>query len=90
MKSAKYLCKGLKAVLCLRKHSMTISEKVCQGKLKSISNDRLFDAVNVLLTLQNEDGGWATYENNRGFGWYEYLNPSEGEYLLFLNCCSGT
>ncbi len=21
--------------------------------------------------------GWATYENNRGFGWYEELNPSE-------------
>jgi hypothetical protein len=26
----------------------------------------------VLLLL-----GWATYENNRGFGWYEALNPSE-------------
>ena len=35
------------------------------------------NAVNVILTLQNEDGGWATYENNRGFGWYEQLNPSE-------------
>lgn len=23
------------------------------------------------------DVGWATYENNRGFGWYEELNPSE-------------
>lgn len=23
------------------------------------------------------DEGWATYENNRGFGWYEELNPSE-------------
>ena len=31
----------------------------------------------VLLTLQNPDGGWATYENNRGYGWYEWLNPSE-------------
>jgi len=26
-----------------------------------------------LYTIQ----GWATYENNRGFGWYEQLNPSE-------------
>ena len=34
-------------------------------------------ALNVLLTLQNVDGGWATYENNRGYGWYEWLNPSE-------------
>ena len=31
----------------------------------------------MLLTLQNVDGGWATYENNRGYGWYEWLNPSE-------------
>lgn len=31
----------------------------------------------MLLTLQNSDGGWATYENNRGYGWYEWLNPSE-------------
>ena len=31
----------------------------------------------MLLTLQNPDGGWATYENNRGYGWYEWLNPSE-------------
>jgi lanosterol synthase/cycloartenol synthase len=35
-----------------------------------IDDQRLFDAVNVLLTLQNDvDGGWATYENNRGYGW---------------------
>ena len=31
----------------------------------------------MLLTLQNVDGGWATYENNRGYAWYEWLNPSE-------------
>lgn len=40
-------------------------------------DSRLFDAVNVLLTYQNADGGWATYENNRGFGFYEWMNPSE-------------
>ena len=42
-----------------------------------LSDERLFKACNVLLTLQNSDGGWATYENNRGYGWYEWLNPSE-------------
>lgn len=31
----------------------------------------------MLLTLQNSDGGFATYENNRGYGWFEWLNPSE-------------
>jgi len=39
--------------------------------------ERLQKAVEVILTLQNVDGGWATYENTRGFGWYEQLNPSE-------------
>mmetsp|Transcript_20141 Transcript_20141/g.24969 ORF Transcript_20141/g.24969 Transcript_20141/m.24969 type:complete len:271 (+) Transcript_20141:29-841(+) len=43
----------------------------------SVSVKRLSEAVNVILTLQNHDGGWATYENNRGYGWYEWLNPSE-------------
>ncbi|KAG7348086.1 S-2,3-epoxysqualene cyclase [Nitzschia inconspicua] len=67
---------GLKATLCLLK------TKTIQGALKSksvlpISEERLHKAINVLLTYQNEDGGWATYENNRGWGWYEQLNPSE-------------
>ena len=44
---------------------------------KHISDERLYKALEVLLTLQNVDCGWATYENNRGNGWYEWLNPSE-------------
>jgi squalene/oxidosqualene cyclase-like protein len=67
---------GLKGVLCLLK-SKTIQEGIRDGSLKPIGSKRLQDAVNVLLSYQNEDGGWATYENNRGFGWYEALNPSE-------------
>lgn len=62
---------GLKAVLCLRELP-SISQRCA-----AISDERLFKACNVLLTLQNPDGGWATYENNRGYGWYEWLNPSE-------------
>merc|ERR1719502_2658435 len=42
-----------------------------------MTDERFFDACNVILTLQNSDGGFATYENNRGYGWYEWLNPSE-------------
>lgn len=57
--------------------SEKVKSALSQENLKPISLKRLSDAINVLLTLQNEDGGWATYENNRGFGWYEQLNPSE-------------
>jgi hypothetical protein len=39
--------------------------------------NRLQQAIHILLSYQNGDGGWATYENNRGYGWYEWLNPSE-------------
>jgi hypothetical protein len=35
------------------------------------------DAVNILLSFQNADGGWATYENQRGSGHLELLNASE-------------
>jgi squalene/oxidosqualene cyclase-like protein len=62
---------GLKAVLLLRDHPCIVDG--CEH----ISDERLHKALNVLLTLQNVDGGWATYENNRGYGWYEWLNPSE-------------
>ena len=62
---------GLKAVLCLRDHP------VIRKRCVAISDERLFKALNVLLTLQNTDGGFATYENNRGYSWYEWLNPSE-------------
>ncbi len=35
------------------------------------------DAVRLLLSLQNDDGGWATYEKRRGALWLEQLNPSQ-------------
>jgi squalene/oxidosqualene cyclase-like protein len=38
---------------------------------------RLQKAADLLLSYQNRDGGFSTYESTRGFGWYEYLNPSE-------------
>ncbi|HXH18600.1 MAG TPA: prenyltransferase/squalene oxidase repeat-containing protein, partial [Chitinophagales bacterium] len=43
----------------------------------AISDSRLFDAVNIILSFQNDDGGWATYENTRSAPWLELLNPSE-------------
>ncbi|KAI9511568.1 terpene synthase [Russula earlei] len=42
-----------------------------------VSDDRLFDAVDTLLTLQNRDGGFASYELVRGPTWLELLNPAE-------------
>ena len=33
----------------------------------SVSSERLQDCVNVILSYQNGDGGWATYENTRSY-----------------------
>ena len=43
----------------------------------SIDASRLRDAAELLLSLQNDDGGWATYEKMRGPAWLEKLNPSD-------------
>jgi squalene/oxidosqualene cyclase-like protein len=36
----------------------------------------LQDSVRLILSFQNRDGGWATYEKQRGGKWLEHLNPS--------------
>ena len=56
---------------------------------------RLYDAANVLLSYQNKDGGWATYENTRAPSWVEKLNPSEifGNIMIdysYTECSSAT
>ena len=47
---------GLKATLCLLK-TKTIKEGLKDQTLKPIPEERLFKAIHVLLTYQNEDGG---------------------------------
>jgi squalene/oxidosqualene cyclase-like protein len=42
-----------------------------------IPASRLADAVRLILSWQNPDGGWATYERTRGPRWLELLNPSQ-------------
>ncbi|KAN0113930.1 Terpenoid cyclases/protein prenyltransferase alpha-alpha toroid [Russula decolorans] len=60
---------GLKAVLLLQTR--------LEFTPKLVNDDRLFDAVDTLLTMQNPDGGFASYELVRGPSWVELLNPSE-------------
>ncbi|KAG2183365.1 hypothetical protein INT43_006371 [Umbelopsis isabellina] len=59
---------GLKGTIALQK---------LKGMPKLISQERLRDAVDVLLTMQNADGGFASYECIRGPKWLEWLNPAE-------------
>lgn len=47
---------GLKGCLALT-HSKTVQQAIKKGSLKQIDETRFHDAVNVIITLQNEDGG---------------------------------
>uniref|UniRef100_M8BBH7 Terpene cyclase/mutase family member n=1 Tax=Aegilops tauschii TaxID=37682 RepID=M8BBH7_AEGTA len=42
-----------------------------------IETSRLDDAVNILLSLMNDDGSFGAYELTRSYEWLELLNPSE-------------
>ncbi|KAI8899186.1 terpenoid cyclases/protein prenyltransferase alpha-alpha toroid [Globomyces pollinis-pini] len=60
---------GLKTVLLLQNKYDFIQNP--------ISDERLFDSVNILLSMQNTDGGFASYECQRGPEWLEQLNPAQ-------------
>ncbi|EGN92185.1 hypothetical protein SERLA73DRAFT_99556 [Serpula lacrymans var. lacrymans S7.3] len=60
---------GLKSVMYLQNQ--------VEGTEKIISERRLCDAVDVLFTMQNPNGGFASYELVRGPQWLEWLNPAE-------------
>lgn len=68
---------GLKAALALAE----LDEKLVGP---AIPDDRIFDCVNVILSFQNADGGWSTYENTRSYPILEMINPSEtfGDILI--------
>ncbi|KAH6767035.1 cycloartenol synthase 1 [Perilla frutescens var. hirtella] len=77
---------GLKAVLLLSKlPAETVGEP--------LDAKRLFDAVNVIFSLQNADGGFASYELTRSYSWLELINPAEtfGDIIIdypYVECTS--
>jgi lanosterol synthase len=51
---------------------------------KLVPERRLYDAVDTMLTMQNPNGGFGSYELTRGGTWLESLNAAEvfGSYFL--------
>src|SRR5262249_20885391 len=70
-----------------RDHGWPISDCTAEGLkaslllqsigLNQVPPERLDQAVELILSLQTGDGGWATYELTRGPKWLELLNPSD-------------
>nr|DBA19921.1 TPA: hypothetical protein GDO54_015677 [Pyxicephalus adspersus] len=76
---------GLKSVMLLQENCSFLSDH--------IPRDRLRQAVDVLLSMRNSDGGFATYETKRGGRLLELLNPSEvfGDIMIdytYVECTS--
>jgi squalene/oxidosqualene cyclase-like protein len=54
---------------------------------------KLAKAVETILRWQNEDGGWASYEQTRAPAWLEWFNPSDifGDIMIdysYVECTS--
>eukprot|EP00924_Labyrinthula_sp_SR-Ha-C_P013057 augustus_masked-scaffold_12-processed-gene-8.5-mRNA-1 protein AED:0.01 eAED:0.01 QI:0/-1/0/1/-1/1/1/0/801 len=64
----------------------------------SFSEERLENSIEVILSMHNSHNekynrGWASYEINRGYDWYEKLNPAEvfGDIMIdycYVECTS--
>ncbi|XP_028752047.1 cycloartenol synthase [Neltuma alba] len=77
---------GLKASLLLSKMPREVVGEPLDAK-------RFYDAVNVILSMQNADGGFATYELTRSYAWLEIINPAEtfGDIVIdypYVECTS--
>ncbi|XP_061548207.1 lanosterol synthase [Phycodurus eques] len=73
--------------------SMMLLQELCPSVGEPVTPARLYDAVNVLLSMRNSDGGFATYETKRGGRLLELLNPSEvfGDIMIdytYVECTS--
>jgi lanosterol synthase len=55
---------------------LTAAMMLQDAGLPALPEDRILDAVKLLLGWQNRDGGWATYERQRGGRWLELFNPA--------------
>ncbi|OQE82027.1 hypothetical protein PENNAL_c0038G02910 [Penicillium nalgiovense] len=63
------ISEALKAVILLQKEA--------DGYPQLLEDQRIFDAVDTLLTYQNSSGGCASYEPTRGSEYLEMLNTAE-------------
>ncbi|XWS15968.1 hypothetical protein CRYUN_Cryun34aG0047100 [Craigia yunnanensis] len=64
------IAEALKAILLL-------SQLPAEIVGETIEAERIYDAVNILLSLQSKNGGFTAWEPVRGPQWMQKLNPTE-------------
>ena len=57
-------------------HPARNSDELSNFTPKPTPKQPMHDAVDVMLSIQNSDGGFASYELIRGPQWLELLNPA--------------
>uniref|UniRef100_A0A670I5Q4 Terpene cyclase/mutase family member n=1 Tax=Podarcis muralis TaxID=64176 RepID=A0A670I5Q4_PODMU len=62
--------------------TLMLLEEKCPFIEDHVAPQRLFDAVNVILSMRNSDGGFASYETRRGSRLLEIMNSSE----IYADC----
>ncbi|KAM7477509.1 hypothetical protein LguiA_025722 [Lonicera macranthoides] len=60
---------------------------------EAITADQSYDAINFILSLQNSNGGFPSYEPTRSYAWLEVINPAEtfGDIIIdyqYVECSS--
>ncbi|KAM1189617.1 hypothetical protein ACFX2J_025272 [Malus domestica] len=75
------------------KAALLLSKLPAETVGDSLDIKRFYDAVNITLSLQNDDGGFATYELTRSYQWLELINPAEtfGDIVIdypYVECTS--
>uniref|UniRef100_A0A7N0UH62 Terpene cyclase/mutase family member n=1 Tax=Kalanchoe fedtschenkoi TaxID=63787 RepID=A0A7N0UH62_KALFE len=60
---------------------------------EAMKDNEIYDAVHVLLSMQNQNGGFGSYELTRSYEWLEMMNPSEtfGDIIIdyqYVECTS--
>ncbi|KAL3838960.1 hypothetical protein ACJIZ3_023551 [Penstemon smallii] len=75
------------------KTTLLLSQLPSEIAGQAIEQDKLYDAVNLILSLQNSSGGFASYELTRSYAWLEMINPAEtfGDIIIdyqYVECTS--
>ncbi|KAJ8768182.1 hypothetical protein K2173_021122 [Erythroxylum novogranatense] len=59
------------------KCSLLLSQMPTELVGEKMETERLYDAVNVILSLQSSNGGFPAWEPQRAYRWLEKFNPTE-------------